>query len=195
MARSGRGVLGRRCAEPDRCVRSLDRQGSHARLSWVPWRRSVGTWKPYWIRRREMDQDPADSAHGAKAPRTHLPSSHRAAGGGSDGQFGRASGPQLLAFDEFAAGNTRASPFISGNAMPKRMTRPSPHSATKVGREGSLLGLAGLVRRRLGRSLRPGRVRPPGQVVGEVCKCVFERFARAGRLSGFVPSLGDRADG
>ena len=85
-------------------VRSLDRQGSHARAQ-LGAMEALG-WNLETIldqAAREMDQDPADSAHGAK--RRALICRHlieRQAVEVMD-RFGRASGPQLLAFDEFAA--------------------------------------------------------------------------------------------
>jgi alkylation response protein AidB-like acyl-CoA dehydrogenase len=85
-------------------VRSLDRQGSHARAQLGAM--EALAWNLETIldqAAREIDQDPADSAHGAM--RRALICRHlieRQAVEVMD-RFGRASGPQLLAFDEFAA--------------------------------------------------------------------------------------------
>ena len=189
-------------------VRSLDRQGPHARaqlgaLEALAWNLETILDQAG----REIDQDPADSAHGAK--RRALICRHlieRQAVEVMD-RFGRASGPQLLAFDEFAARQYAGLTIYVRQCHAEKddeaiaaRAGPSEGSSRTAGGEvrlrPALSCLAGLVWRRLCRSLRPGGVRPPGQVVGEVCKCVFERFAAgAGRLSGFVQGLGDRADG
>jgi len=85
-------------------VRSLDRRGAHARahlgaLEALAW--NLQTILEH--AGREIDQDPADHTHCAK--RRALICRHlieRQAVEIMD-RFGRASGPQLLAFDEFAA--------------------------------------------------------------------------------------------